>query len=252
MRLDGKIALVTGGALRVGRVLSLALADAGADVVINHYRTPKEAMETQRLIEAKGRRCLPVEADVSSIVEGRAMVDTIEKEFGRLDILVHNAGNFNFCPFEQVTEAVWDSSLNLILKGPFFLSQAAGRLMMKHKSGRIMAITGNSIYENWPDFIPHAIAKTGMGKLMQELAVAYSPYIQCNAICPGTILRGDDGKDDEQRAKRGESSDDIIINGIRLFNGSPDDLAELVVYLSGCGGFLTGQVISIDGGKTII
>lgn len=252
MRLDGKIALVTGGAMRVGRALSLALADAGADMVVNYYRTPKEAEETRRLIEAKGRRCLLVEADVSSIGEGRAMVGTIERDFGRLDILVHNAGNFNACPFEEVTEAVWDSSLNLILKGPFFLSQAAAKLMMKHKSGRIMAITGNSIYENWPDFVPHAIAKTGAAKLMQELAIAYSPYIQCNAICPGTVLRGDDGKDDAQRAKRGEASEDIVINGIHLFSGSPENLAELVVYLSGCSGFLTGQIISIDGGKTII
>ena len=87
MRLDGKVALVTGGALRVGRVLSLALAEAGADVVVNYYRTPQEAEETKAEIEKRGRRCLLIEADVGSRLENAAMIDQIEREFGRLDIL---------------------------------------------------------------------------------------------------------------------------------------------------------------------
>jgi NAD(P)-dependent dehydrogenase (short-subunit alcohol dehydrogenase family) len=253
MKLDGKVALVTGGALRVGRYLSLALARAGADVVVNYYRTPREAEETRVAIEALGRRCLLAEADVGSIAETRQMIGLVEKEFGRLDILVHNAGNFNEGPFLEMTEGSWDSSMNLILKGPFFLSQAAAKLMLKNGSGRIMAIVGNSLYENWPNFIPHAIAKTGLAKLMQELAIALSPRIQCNAICPATILPGEHGKDAEMRKSRGEERENVNVErGVTLHMGNPEELAELVVYLSGCSDYLTGAILPLDGGKSAL
>ncbi len=258
-KLNGKVALVTGGALRVGRVLSLALAKAGADMVVNYYRTPKEAEETRSIIEQMGRKCLLVEANVGSRLENAAMVEQIEKEFGRLDILIHNAGNFHEAPFLEMTEELWDSSMNLILKGPFFLSQCAAKLMMKHESGRMIAIVGNSYFENWPDFIPHAIAKTGLAKMMQSLTVALSPYIQCNAICPSTILAGDDDTDARQRAKRGETgavndqhASTYVERGVTLHRGKPEELAELVVYLAGCSGFLNGTILPLDGGKTIL
>ena len=253
MRLDGKVALVTGGALRVGRYLSVALAKAGADVVVNYYRTPKEAEETKQEIEALGRRCLLIEASVAVPAESRAMIDEVEAEFGRLDILVHNAGNFNEAPFLEMTEESYDSSMNLILRGPFFLSQAAAKLMLKNGSGRIMAIVGNSLYENWPNFIPHALAKTGLAKLMQSLAIALSPKIQCNAICPATILPGDHGKDAEMRKSRGEEQENVNAErGVVLHAGNPEEVAELVVYLSGCSDYLTGAILPLDGGKSAL
>lgn len=253
MQLDGKVALVTGGALRVGKYLSLALAKAGADIVVNYYRTPKEAEETKAEIEALGRRCLLVEASVASPAETKEMIDKVEAEFGRLDILVHNAGNFNEAPFLEMTEASYDSSMNLILRGPFFLSQAAAKLMLKNGHGRMMAIVGNSLYENWPNFIPHAIAKTGLAKLMQELAIALAPQIQCNAICPATILPGDHGKDAEMRKARGDEQENVNVErGVVLPAGSPEKLAELVVYLSGCSDYMNGAILPIDGGKSIL
>ena len=259
MRLDGKVALVTGGAYRVGQYLSLALAEAGADVVVNHWKTPEHAAKTKKMVEDMGQRCLIVEADVSDIEMCNAMIGTVEKKCSRLDILVHNAGNFNQAPFFEMTEDLWDNSMNLILKGPFFLSQSAAKLMQKNGGGKIIAIVGNSYFENWPDFIPHAIAKTGLAKLMQELAVALSPYIQCNAICPATILTGDDGKDAAQRAARGEEGgindqerDVYIERGVTLHRGKPEELAELVVYLSGCSAYMNGAILPLDGGKTIL
>lgn len=257
--LNGKVALVTGGAFRVGRYLSLALAKAGADVAVNYWKTPEDAELTKRLIEETGRRCLLVEADVSDPRDTASMIDRIETEFGRLDILVHNAGNFNQAPFFEVTEKMWDSSMNLILRGPFFLSQSAAKLMLKHGSGKMIAIIGNSYFENWPDFIPHAVAKTAMAKLMQLLAIALSPNIQCNAICPSTILVSEDGKDVAQRAARGETgevndqeSSTYMERGILMHRGNPDELAELVVYLSSCSPYMNGDIIRLDGGKTIL
>jgi len=259
MNLSGKVALVTGGAYRVGRHLSIALAKAGADIVVNYWKTPKEAEETRLIIEGLGRKCLLIEANVADIADNQAMIQAVENTFDRLDILIHNAGNFNLAPFLEVTEQIWDSSTNLILKGPFFLSQSAARLMLKHGSGKMIAIIGNSYFENWPDFIPHTVAKTAMASDCINFAIALSPNIQCVAVCPSTILTGDDGTDQAQRAARGE--DGAVNNqqsgtyeerGITLHRGNPDELAELVVYLSGCSRFLNGNIIALDGGKTIL
>ena len=255
MDLLGKVALVTGGAQRVGRILSLALAKAGADMVINHWRTEAEALNTRAEIEALGRKCLVIEANIADIEQGCQMVDEVEKVFGRLDILVHNASNFNEAPFLGVTEEIWESSLGVNLKGPFFLSQAASRLMLKNGSGRMIAMIGNSYYENWPDFIPHAIAKVGLAKMMQNLAIALSPNIQCNAICPAIIYPSAHGQDMRIMSSRGELHEDEMYERMRdtlLHRGNPEEVAELVVYLAGCSNYLTGAVIPIDGGKSAL
>lgn len=255
MDLSGKVALVTGGAQRVGRVLCMALARAGADIVVNHWRTPDDAATLRAAIEALGRRCLVVECDITDLEASRAMIDRVETEFGHLDILVHNASNFNLCPFLQVTEDVWDSSIDVNLKAPFFLSQAAANLMLKTGSGRIVALVGNSYFENWPDAVPHAAAKTGLAKLMQSLAVALSPEIQCNAICPARILPSAEGQDEQVMEARGELVPEkeetafYCEGDVVLREGKPEEVAELVVYLAGCSAYLTGAVIPIDGAK---
>lgn len=194
-QLEGKVALVTGGAEKAGRYFARSYAEAGADIVITHCHMPKEAEETEKEIEKLGRRCLAVDADNRNIPQLRRAVKRVEEYYGRLDILLHNASNFNEQPIDQVTEAVWDSSMEIILKGAFFLSQAAAPLMLKNGGGRMLAIIGNSYYENWPDFIPHSIAKIGLAKLMQMLAVTYSPRIQCNAVCPASFLDSAEGND---------------------------------------------------------
>ena len=255
MDLAGKVALVTGGAQRVGRVLCLALAKAGADIVMNYWRTPEDAQKTKIEIEALGRRCLAIEADVSNAQQSAKMIDRVEAEFARLDILVHNASNFNECPYLDVTEEIWESSIGVNLKGPFFLSQAAAKLMLKHRSGRMIALIGNSYYECWPDFVPHAIAKTGLVKLIQSLAVALTPDIQCNAICPAVIYPSVSGQD--LRIMKSRSEDhagnyESIRGGTLIHRGTPGEVAELVVFLAGCSNYINGAVIPIDGGKSTL
>lgn len=255
MDLAGKVALVTGGAQRVGRVISLALARAGAHIALNHWQTGEDARKTCSDIQNLGVRCVPIEADISDVSHVEGIIDVIQREFGRLDILVHNASNFNQCEFMSVSEDMWDSSFNVNLKGPFFLSQAAARLMLQHGSGRIISLVGNSYYENWPNFIPHTIAKTGLARLTQALAVALSPHIQCNAICPASILPSQDGQDVSIMSARGEthsSSGVECSRGVWLHQGCPEEVAELVVYLAGCSNYLTGAVIPIDGGKSAV
>lgn len=249
MNLSGKVALVTGGAQRAGRTISHALAEAGAHVVVNHYNTEEDAQTIKAEIEKLGHRCITFDVDITDIPRTRAMIEDIEDVFGRLDILVQNASNLNRCSFMEVTEEVWESSFGVNLKGPFFLSQAAVELMMKNKAGRIIALIGNSYYENWPEFIPHSIAKTGLAKLMQGLAIALSPFIQCNAICPASFLAAEEAE--TIRQTRGDEHQEkvIISKGVTLHKGTPQEVAELVVYLTGCSSYLNGAVIPIDGGK---
>lgn len=255
MDLTGKVALVTGGAIRVGKVLSLKLAKAGADVVISHFQTEREAEETKVEIEALGRRCLVIEADMRDFARLREMVDIIEREFGRLDILVHNASNYNVYDFLDVTEEIWDSSQDIIVKGPFFLSQAASKLMMKHQSGRIIALIGNTYYENWPNHIPHAVAKTGLAKVMQGLAVALSPYIQCYSICPDNIMPTalkDPSVLPDREGDIPENMEYTKLSGQTFVRGNADMVADLLLYLCTCTSYLTGNVIRMDGGRGLI
>lgn len=256
MKLEGKVALVTGGAIRVGKVISKALAAAGADLVISYLGTEEEAKQTQKEIEAMGRKCMIYEANMRSIPQLQSLVDAIDQEFGRLDILIHNASNFNEGPMSEVTEEVWDSSHEIILKGSFFLSQAAVPLMMKHKSGRILAMIGNSYYENWPTYIPHSIAKVGLVKLIESLAVALSPHIQCTALCPATIMTSAVGGYSPVLKQRSEEINEetrtMTVNGQEIVMGTPEQVAELIVFLCGCSNYMNGAVIPIDGGKHLL
>lgn len=256
MDLSGKVALVTGGAIRVGKRLALALADAGADIVISWFGIPVEAEETKNIILSKGRKCLSIEANMRSVSQLQDMVSEIESAFGRLDIVVHNAGNFNCQPFEEVTEEIWDSSMETILKGALFLSQAAAPVMLKHGFGKFIAIVGNSYHENLPNYIVHGIAKNGLAKLMQGLSLTYSPQIQAYAICPDTIFPMYDDPKLKANSKRASTltvvdEDTVEKGGILLKKGNPDDLAELIVFLSGCTNYLNGNVIIMDGGKSL-
>ncbi len=256
-KLENKVALITGGGIRVGRILSLALAKAGADIVLSYWGTEEETRATQHEIEAMGRKCMIVEANMRNIQQLQDMIKKIDESFGRLDILVHNAANFNEGLIDTVTEEVWDSSHEIILKGAFFLTQAAIPLMMKHKSGRIMAMIGDSYYENWPTCIPHSIAKVGLVKMMECLAVSLTPYIQCHAICPATIMESAKGGYSMELVEKGYNKEVmeqnmISINGRDVVRGNPEQVAELVVFLSTCSNYMNGAVIPIDGGKHLM
>lgn len=253
MNFNGKVVLITGGAEKAGKIFALEFAKAGADIVISHCAMPQAAEQTSREITALGRRCLAVEADNRNIAQLQQLVRQTDAYFGRLDVLIHNASNFNEGPLEAVTEEMWDSSMEIILKGPFFLSHAAAPLMRK-TGGKIIALIGNSYHENWPDFIPHSIAKTGLAKLMQLLAIALSPDVQCHGVCPASFLDSSSG--DEILAARGETIDreknTIEVGGIPLHRGNPREVAEVLLQLAASNAYLNGTIIPLDGGKYLI
>lgn len=250
--LGGKVVLVTGGAQRVGRSISTAVAAAGADVIVNHWGVGVDAARTAREIEALGRRAVCVEADVSDPRAADALVRRSVEELGRIDVLIHNAGNSVFADFLEVSVEQFDASFDLFVRGPFFLSQSVAKVMLEQGGGKIIAIIGNSYYEAWPQRVGHTVAKSALARLVECMAVALSPTVQCVGVSPAQIMATDSGENLRVQESRGERTEGGTITtrgGTSFLKGSEEDLAELITYLCGSTAYLNGAVIPLDGGK---
>lgn len=237
--LEGQVALVTGAAKRIGRSIALRLAADGAAVVVNYAHSEAEADELVAQIAASGRRARAWQADVSRQAEVRAMFAAVEKEFGRLDLLVNNAGVFFRAKFAELTEEQWDRILGANLKAQFLCAQAAAPLMRRHGRGRIINISSIGGLLAWPDYTHYCVSKAGVIMLTRCLARALAPEIMVNSVAPGTIRFPDELPDETQvrRTPLGR-------------NGSGEDVADAVAFLAQAE-FITGQVFVVDGGRTI-
>jgi NAD(P)-dependent dehydrogenase (short-subunit alcohol dehydrogenase family) len=243
MDIAGKVALVTGGARRVGRALSLALAEAGADLVVGYNRSASEADALVEEVQALGRRAVAVQGDVARKTDVGALVRACEAAFGRLDILVNNAASFEAAPFLEITEEEWDRVMAVNLKGPFLLSQAAAPLLRAHGDGVIVNIADLAGLQAWPRYAHHGTAKAGLIHLTRVAARALAPEIRVVAIAPGTVLPPETFTEEQVYKLRGA----IPLKRI----GSPDDVAEALLYLVRSD-FVTGIVIPVDGGRLLV
>jgi NAD(P)-dependent dehydrogenase (short-subunit alcohol dehydrogenase family) len=241
--LRGQVALVTGGGRRIGREIALALARAGADVVVNYSQSRREAEAAAREIRRLGVRALALRADVARPAQVEAMFRRVDREFGRLDVLVNNAGIFFPVRWDKLTEKDWDRILGVNLKGAFFCAQAAARMMLKRKRGRIINISSLGGIQAWPSYMHYCSSKAANIMLTRCLAKALAPHILVNSVAPGTILFPDEEHTPEIRK---------LISAIPLKKaGTAQDIAQMVLYLATQGDFITGQVFAVDGGKSI-
>jgi pteridine reductase len=238
--LANRVALVTGSAKRLGRVVALRLAREGADVVIHYRGSESDARRAAAEIETLGRRSVCISADLTRAGEIRKLFEESAKQFGRLDLLVNSAANFVRTEFAATTEAKWGESLDTNLKAPFFCSQAAAPLL-KQSRGAIINFADVAGFLAWPDYTPHCISKAGVLMLTKCLAKELAPDVRVNAIAPGTISMPGDPPEWEA---------DFIRRAPLLRTGRPDDVADAVVYLA-TAEFLTGQVLILDGGRTL-
>jgi len=243
MNLTDRVALVTGGARRVGRTLCLALARAGAHVIVNYYRSEREAEEVVAAIQALGRHARAVRADISASSQVRALVDRAADEFGRLDVLVNNASTFESAAFADITEEAWDRVLAVNLKGPFLLAQAAAPLMRRDGGGVIVNIADLSGLQPWPAFAHHSVSKAGLIHLTRVLARALAPDIRANCIAPGTVLPPEDYTVEQVERLRAKTALQRL--------GSPDDVARALLFLVESD-FVTGECIVVDGGRMLL
>ena len=242
MDLRGKVALVTGGAVRVGRAIALALADAGADIVINYHSSADAAVKTAGEIEARGRQALAYQADVSQGDQVQALVAAAVERFGRLDVLVNSASLWRRTPWPELTEADWDQLVDVDLKGPFLCAKTASPHLVAHGDGAIVNIIDLSAFTPMPSMIPHSAAKAGLLNMTYGLAMALAPDVRVNAIAPGPVLPPPE-YDEKQMAA-------VARRTLLGRWGKAEDVASTVVFLVESN-YITGAVIPVDGGQRL-
>lgn len=242
--LKDKVALVTGGSRGIGRACAVALAKAGAQVVITYAGNEAAAQETVALVEKAGGKARALKSDVSDTKACGELVDQVVKELGRLDVLVNNAGVAVDGLVMRVKDEDWDKQLDTNLKGPFALIRAACRPMMKLKGGSIINLTSVVGEMGNAGQAAYSASKAGMIGLTKSVARELaSRNIRVNAISPGFI-------DTDMTAKVAEEARKRLMEGIPLQRlGTAEDVANAVVFLaSDASGYITGEVLKVNGG----
>ena len=240
--LAGRRALVTGGAIRVGRALSLELADMGIDVVVHHRSSAEAAQDTAAECRRRGVRAEVVAGDLATATGARAVVAAAQAALGGIDVLVNSAANFVAAAFDETTEEQMDLALAVNLKGPFFCAQAAAPAMIAAGFGRIVNLADVAGLEPWPRFTAHSVAKAGVVMLTRSLAQTLAPTVTVNAIAPGAVLMPDGASDDATR----RSAEKSVLERV----GSPDDVARALRYLLEAD-YVTGHTLVVDGGRLV-
>jgi NAD(P)-dependent dehydrogenase (short-subunit alcohol dehydrogenase family) len=247
LRLEGKVALITGAARGIGRACALAMAEAGADIALG-LRDIKSDAGLANEIRALGRKVLPLQLDVRDLRQIQAAITGIENVFGRLDVLVNNAGIGPPNRIEDVTEADFDYTLEVNLKGTFFMSQAAGKIMIQQQSGTIVNLSSQAGFVALPSESVYCMTKAGIAHLTKCFAIEWGQYnVTVNAVAPTFIKTPGTEKwllDDDFRAD--------VLSRIALSKvGVPKDVANAVLFLaSPAAAMITGTTLMVDGGWT--
>jgi 3-oxoacyl-[acyl-carrier protein] reductase/pteridine reductase len=240
--LGGKSALVTGGARRVGRGIALALAQAGADVVLTYRNSHAEAVETACEIERLGRRALAVECDVRSEASVRAAVAAAISRFGRLDLLVNNAAIFESAPLDSLTLEDWDAVFETNARGPFLVAREA-LPYLRDVEGRIVNIGSLGGMKAWAGHAHYCASKAALHMLTQAMAKAFAPEVSVNCVAPGWIEL-----EEKENLRATGKAEHFAAKTPMQRNGSVEDVAQAVLFFAAGPHFVTGQVLAVDGG----
>jgi 3-oxoacyl-[acyl-carrier protein] reductase/pteridine reductase len=236
-KLQGRVALVTGAAKRIGRSLALALAEEGADVAITYRESEAQARKTIEEIRSLGVNAEGFHADVRDPKKIKAAVAAVAERFGRLDLLVNNAGLFETASLDAITVEQWDAMFETKPRGPFLAAQAA-HSYLKRAHGRIVNIGSLGGLHPWPTHGHYCASKAALHMLTQTMSRAFAPEISVNCVAPGMIVNGEVSEDYKHFAEKTPMKR----------NGTPQDVAAAVVFFATGPHFITGQILSVDGG----
>ena len=244
--MQGKTVLVTGGAKRVGAAICRHLHAAGADVAI-HYRSSAAEAEALRdelnAVRKDSAHC--VRADLLDIAALPGLVEAVAQRFGRLDALVNNASSFYAVALADTGERDWHDLLGTNLKAPLFLAQAA-LPELRRRHGAIVNIVDIHAERPMHGHLLYSVAKAGLVALTKGLAQEMAPQVRVNAVAPGVILWPENGGwEDEEKRRR------IVAHTLLKREGEPDDIARTVRFLIADAPYITGQVIAVDGGRSV-
>jgi NAD(P)-dependent dehydrogenase (short-subunit alcohol dehydrogenase family) len=247
-RIDGKVALVTGGSRGLGRAIAEALATAGASVVVSARQPDGARNAAEDIAESTGQETLGVSADVSVAPEVEAMVARVLDTFGRIDILVNNAGINIRGPIEQLAESDWDAVLDTNLKGPWLCCRAAAGPMKRQKWGRVINVSSMLGEISMPGRTPYASSKGGLTLLTKTLALEWAKDgINVNALCPGPFATEINTPLLNDPAARAQMEANVPLGRW----GDPMELGPAAVFLaSEASSFMTGATLFVDGGYT--
>jgi pteridine reductase len=240
MEIDGKVAIVTGGAVRLGKALALALAEHGARVVVHYGSSAGPAQATVRQIQALGSDALAIQADLSQPGQTPSIVERAATHFGQVDVLVNSAAIFEPGTWDDTTEANWDNHFAINLKSPFFLSQAFAAHVGRERAGHIVNIADWRGVRPGTGHVAYTLTKAALIAMTKSLAQALAPNIQVNAIAPGLILPPP-GQDQAYLERWAHS-----VPAQRV--GSPEEVARALIFLLRSD-FVTGELIFVTGGQ---
>jgi pteridine reductase len=242
MDLEGKIALVTGAAHRLGRAIALRLAKEGCNIALHYHAAVEDAEQTIAEIRSFSVKAQRYQTDLRSIQEIQEMFSTIKDDFQRLDILINSAAIMQRIPYDHVTPESWDATMDLNLRGAFFCTQSAVNLMGP-SGGAVINISDIAGLQPWVDFPVHSISKAGVEMLTRVAALAYAPAVRVNAVAPGPVL-----KPDHMTHERWER----IGSGLPLgAPGEPADVTEAIIFLLR-NDVITGETLVVDGGNQLV
>ena len=242
MNISGKIALVTGGAKRVGKAIVQALAARGCHLVVHYHRSQAQAQETVRDLRAAGHRALAVQADITKEDQVEAMIEAATAHFGRIDILVNNAALFYRTPVETLTVEDWERVMDVNLTGTFLCAHKIGLRMREWGWGHIINLADVAGERPWADYIPYSVSKACVLTFTQGLAMELAPQVMVNAVIPGPVLFQEDTPD---KVRQREIDKTLVKRA-----GSPQDVAQVVVFVAESD-YSTGASFHVDGGRSL-
>lgn len=240
MDLRGRVALVTGAGRRLGQALARALAGRGMTLAIHHHASSSGAAALRDEIVAAGGRAACFAADLSDAAAAAELPRRVAAELGGLDVLVNSAAVMHRRTFEETTPADWDATLDLNLRGIFFCTQGAAPALRAAR-GKVVNLADLSGLEPWPGFAAHSVSKAGVVMLTRVLALALAPEVTVNAIAPGAVLVPEE-YDAEERERLARATPLGRL-------GDPGDVTAALLYLLEGGDFMTGEVVTVDGGR---
>ena len=243
VELRGRTALVTGGAVRMGRVLACALADAGMRVIVHYGHSADEAEQVVRSIRASGGDAVSLQANLAEAGEVERLARDAEEVWdGGVDVLVNSAASFHPERIEDTEASLWDSVLGVNLRAPFLLIRQFGPAMRRRGRGVIVNISDLAGVQAWRGYAAHGVSKAGLIHLTRVAAREFAPEVRVVAIAPGTVLPPEDTSAEELQ----RLADRAPLGRI----GEPDDVVRALLYLLGAP-FVTGEVLHVDGGRAL-
>ncbi len=242
MNIKGKTALITGGAVRVGKAMTLALAAEGTNVVVNYNSSAAAAEETVAEAKALGVGALAIQCDVSNHDQVKTMIDNAAAEFGGIDILINNASWWRKTPFPMDDFNDWFKVFDILIHGSMYCCNYIAPMMKKAGEGAIINIVDASAWRPFKDFVAHSVGKAGLLAFTRQLAVELAPEIKVNAISPGPVL---------PPPEYTESQNQRTANRTALKRwGTPQDVADAMLFLIKSN-YITGEFITVDGGEKL-